>query len=521
MGDLHIEEILCDAREERRMLPTSLTNGVFYVFYFLLLAVAAVFLVRVGILGVSRGLFYENRALANVNKEVFVPAPRGAIYDRFGKALATNEPSFSVSVKLSEYRENQSAINNFLYESIGIAPFEIESAIRDANIEESDLVIITSDLSQDEIIKLKAIEIPGLYVEDNFRRVYPYGDSFAHVVGYVDAENIGRSELEASYEDILRGLDGTLLRQYNARGDILDHRELRRPSAGDDLHTTLDADLQIYFEKRLKAGLAALGRTGGVGIAIDPRNGEILSLFSLPTFDANLFAGRGDESDQKQKAALLTQSTKPLFNRAVSGSYNPGSTIKPLVAVAALSENVISPQKKIFSKGYIELPNPYNPEQPSRFVDWAAHGWVDVRSSLARSANVYYYAVGGGFEDIAGLGIERLIKWWRIFGLGEETNVDLFGESKGFLPNPDEKEVRAGTIWRIGDTYNVSIGQGDLLVTPLQLVNYIEAIATGGTIYKPHLNSNVSAEVLRIVTGPHESFTEVQNGMRDAVRMPS
>ena len=179
----------------------------------------------------------------------------------------------------------------------------------------------------------------------------------------------------------------------------------------------------------MKQGLSYLGSRAGVGIALNPQNGEVLALVSLPSFDNN-----------KIKAEDLIDSSKPLFNRAVSGFYAPGSTIKPLVAFGALKEEIIAPEKEILSIGYIEIPNPYYPDRPSRFVDWKPHGWVNLYSALARSSNVYFYEVGGGFGDQKGLGIEKLKDYWQKFGLGELTGIDLPGEAKGSLPDPETKE---------------------------------------------------------------------------------
>lgn len=516
--ELHVEEIFLDTPNSNRFLEVRLTKGVFHLFYFAALLLAVIFTVKIGYLNFWKGDFYADRALTNVNKEVYVPAERGLIFDRNMKKLAFNEPSFAVALKLSEYFDNRDEINKFLRESIGLTQDDTRNAIAHADLEKSDLVIVTRDLTQDDIIKLKSKEIKGLYIEDNFSRVYPEGSYFAHAVGYVDSENVGKTGLETFYNESLAGTNGAILRQYNARGEILDYKELRRPRAGSDLKTTLDSGLQKYFMNRLLEGLRSLGRTSGVGMAIDPRNGEILALISLPTFDTNLFVKSGDAAEKEKKSEVLVSNNKPMFNRAVSGAYNPGSTIKPLVAVAALSEKVVNPQKNIYSKGYIEIPNPYFPDKPSRFLDWKPQGWVDVHSALARSSNVYFYVVGGGFEDVTGLGIERLIKWWKIFGLGLKTGIDLPGESDGFLPNPAEKEKRTGTIWRIGDTYNVTIGQGDLLVTPVQLTNYIATIANGGKMYKPHLNIEEEPTLLSDLSGFQAEIKEAQIGMRDAVQ---
>ena len=192
---------------------------------------------------------------------------------------------------------------------------------------------------------------------------------------------------------------------------------------------------------------------------------------------------------------------------------------------------MIGPEKQIFSAGFIDIPNPYFPDQPSRFLDWKAHGWVDLRSALARSSNIYFYAVGGGLGDVRGLGIGKLNEYWRKFGFGVKTGIDLDAENIGFLPNPEEKEARKKDIWRIGDTYNVSIGQGDLLVTPIQLINQIAGIANDGIMYQPHLMEKIAMpdgriaeenqpKIINDFSGMHDLIVEVRKGMADAVAKP-
>ncbi len=528
--DLNLEEIFHESRGQQRSLEMSLTRSVFYGFYAFFIILVFIFSFRIFILAGYNGKFYSKRALANVNKEVYIPAPRGIIYDRNNIILADNKPSFSVSIKLSEFRKNQAEITTFLKDKINISEAEILSTIKNSKLEESDLVIISNTINEDELIKLKAVDIKGLYIEDNYLRNYPHKDSFSHVVGYVDTENIGRTGLESFYETNLDGTDGALVKQYNAKGDLLDSRELRKSIPGIDLATTIDAELQIYLKNQLLERIRILGRSGGVGVAINPKNGEVLALVSAPTFDANLFSTNSTKETSSIRKEILQSKARPLFDRAISGIYNPGSTIKPLVAVAALSENIITTQKTIHSKGFVEIPNIYNPELPSRFLDWKPNGWVDLYSALAKSSNIYFYAVGGGFpsgggaevgaDKMVGLGIDRLIKWWKIFGFGEKTGIDLNGENKGFLPNPTEKELRTGTPWRIGDTYNVSIGQGDLLISPLQLVNYIGAIANNGKLYELHLNKLLEPKLIRTIDAEENQINEVRKGMRDVVKMP-
>ncbi|MFH1246354.1 MAG: penicillin-binding transpeptidase domain-containing protein, partial [Candidatus Liptonbacteria bacterium] len=217
------------------------------------------------------------------------------------------------------------------------------------------------------------------------------------------------------------------------------------------------------------------------------------------------------------RSALLNDPNRPLFDRMVSGEYNPGSTIKPLVGVAALTENIVTPDFSVFSPGYLDVQNPYNPSNPSRFLDWRYQGYINLYSALAQSSNVYFYTVGGGANGVKGLGLDRLHSWWEKFGLGKLTGIDLPREGDGFLPTAEWKQRASGRPWLLGDTYNVSIGQGDLSVTPLQLLSYIGAIANGGKILMPHVGSTVEGKVNEDLTSLLPQITEVQKGMRATV----
>ena len=250
---------------------------------------------------------------------------------------------------------------------------------------------------------------------------------------------------------------------------------------------------------------------------MDPRTGEVLAYLNFPAYDNDVF-NSGGRSEERQK--ILSDPNRPLFNRAISGLYSPGSTIKPLVGLAAVQEGVISAERTIFSPGYLDVPNPYDPEKPTRFVDWRYQGNVDLSAALAQSSNVYFYEVGGGFGDIRGLGINRLREWWQRFGFGKSTGIDLFGEEEGFLPTPEWKERVSGDPWLLGDTYNVSIGQGDLLVTPIQLLNYAAALANGGVFRKPALVRGKVPEVIGDISKYEGAFLEVRRGMRETVTSP-
>jgi penicillin-binding protein 2 len=360
-------------------------------------------------------------------------------------------------------------------------------------------------------------------VEDDYMRQYPEPFIFSHILGYTKSVDFkstieGTAGLEAEYDEILAGVDGVRIAYRDARGTILGEKKAQEARAGKTLTTTIDAGFQRYFYARFKEGLDSLGKTSGVGLAMNPKTGEILSLVSFPSFDNN------------DPAKYLMTGGNPLFNRAVSGVYSPGSTIKPLVALAALHEKLVTPEFTVYSKGYLELPNPYDPEKPSKFLDWKAQGLVSMYSALARSSNVYFYVVGGGCTAVTcndvgrskGLGINKLNEYWKIFGLDKKTGVDMPSEGVGFLPNPTEKEQRTGQPWRIGDTYNVAIGQGDLQVTPIRLLTFFSSLANKGKAVKPHLLLLSTAP--HAVTQDYSSWTEeidaVRQGVRDVVAKP-
>ncbi|MDP3956386.1 MAG: penicillin-binding transpeptidase domain-containing protein [bacterium] len=517
--EVDLEEIISTG-PQNSFLQFSIERRTFQVLYVSVALAALIFGGRIIYLAGTEGAFYAVRAKQNANQEVILPAERGVILDRFGKAIAQNQPIFSVSLKISEYLKNRETIDSFLYKTLSVTESDLSALLTKADIQNSDSIIVARDIEPDKIIELKSREIAGLEIQNDFRRMYPQKEALAHTLGYVDYQSAGKTGLELFYDQVLTGEDGSSIRGQNAKGVPISDAEIKKPANGQSLTTTIDAEFQQYFYDRLSAGLTSLGRTSGVGLAIDPRNGEILAAFSMPSYDNNLFAKRGSKEEQSAKLKLLESADNSLFNRTISGLYNPASTIKPLHAVAALAEHVVDTSYRIFSPGYIEIPNPYDPGKFIRFLDWRPQGWVNVQSALARSSNVYFYEIGGGFDDLKGLGINRLISWWKKFGLGAKTGVDFPGEGEGFLPNPDEKEKRTNQIWRIGDTYNVSIGQGDLLVTPLQLLNYISAIANGGYLYEPRFNKNTTPKVISDLSSLSSEIKAVQLGMMDGVSKP-
>jgi len=497
---LNLEDILTDQVTEEDFLEIPLTDKVFRWVFFCIILIFLVTLGQFFYINVKEGDFYYNRAVTNMSDIKIQPAPRGIIFDRFGKPLLRNEPAIRVFISPHDFPEDYTlrlkALEN-VATFAGMDFLELKKMIEEKDWGQGENLLLLDDASHEQVVALSALDLKGIYIEPTFKRIYEYPFIFSHVLGYTGLVNtndlknnpnlfvddkIGRAGLEAFYDGYVRGNNGKEVFFRNAKGKVEEERSVQEPEPGSALYTFIDAELQKYMYTRLKDALTSLGRDSGAAIAMNPQNGEILGLVSVPGFDS------------KNLKEALTSQSKPLFNRAVSGVYNPGSVIKPLVAVAALTEGVIDPKKQIYSAGYIEIPNPYNPSQPGRFLDWKPNGWIDVHSALAKSSNIYFYEVTGGFESQKGIGILKLKEWWQKFNLDKKTNIDLIGEGQGFLPDPTWKEKERGEPWRLGDTYNVAIGQGDFMVTPIELLNYISVIANGGILYEPRIAKEIIDE---------------------------
>lgn len=531
------ESFFPGAAREFQALEVPASERAFFFAGLLAVLVAGVALVRVFGLNILEGGFYVVRAESNVHREIFLPAARGVITDRFGVVLAANTNAFSVFLDVVGFLRNPNhpeEVLTVLAEVLSLHVDEVRERIRKADLEKESTLVLARNITASEAIAVRGLNLSFVRVGDDYVREYLDAPLFAHVVGYTGADTegnavVGKTGLEAAYDAALRGEDGIALSYRDATGVAFETRMLSEPRTGREFRTTIDGDLQRYFYERMRAQLATTGRRAGVGIALDPRNGEILALVSLPSFDSQAFVDRKRSEDRLR---LLTDSAEPLFNRALAGVYSPGSTIKPLHAIAALKEGIVTPASRIFSTGSIEIPNPYVPDKPSRFLDWRPQGWVDLRSALARSSNIYFYAVGGGlprgdiastegWRSLGGLGIERIRAYWEKFGFGVKTGIDLRDEGTGFLPSASEKRTRTGEPWRLGDTYNVSIGQGDLLVTPLQLLDLIASLGAGGKVYRPHVNKDVPAELVRDDAREYGSeIALVREGLRAVVAEP-
>ncbi|MFA4890083.1 MAG: penicillin-binding transpeptidase domain-containing protein [Candidatus Paceibacterota bacterium] len=365
-------------------------------------------------------------------------------------------------------------------------------------------------------------------------RKYAEAGGFGHVLGYLglpseeDLANnkdaireavTGKNGIEKIYEKMLFGEAGVKISEVDSQNNVISESLQKQPEQGKDAILTIDSKIQAQLFNSIKSTAEERGFKGGAGIILDANNGEVLSLVSYPEYNSEILS----KGEQKEKIKeFIGDTNKPFLNRAISGLYAPGSIIKPLIAIAALNEGVITPEKQIFSAGFISLPNPFFPDKKSIFKDWKAHGWVDMRRALAVSSDVYFYEVGGGFEGQKGLGIKKIEEYAEKFGFDLKTKIDLNGETNGTVPNAELKAKSSpeDPIWRIGDTYNASIGQGYFHVTPIEMAVYAAAVANSGKIIQPHLlrdNSKNNLQIIRDLNIPQNYFQVVHEGMRMGV----
>ena len=372
-------------------------------------------------------------------------------------------------------------------------------------------VTIATDVDPSIVLQIEEerLDLPGVLIEISPSREYLYGELMGQLLGYTGpipaeqfdryqllgydlVDSIGLAGLELEYEDWMRGIKGLENIEVDVTGQkirTVSQEVEARP--GHNLRLTIDLELQKATAEALQETMDEVDSNQGVAIAMNPQNGEILAMVSLPTYDNNLFS----EGISSRELSLLSEDPwTPLVNHATAGLYPPGSTFKVIPATGALQEGVVDQETTFIDAGVLYLPNRFEPDnldlaQP--FYGWLRSGLgeVNVVSALALSSNIYFYQVGGGYEPIEfeGLGLERIGNYAEMFGLGQPTGIDLPGELSGLVPTSKWKRINYSETWLTGDTYNLSIGQGFVLVTPLQLLNAYAAIANGGLLYRPHL----------------------------------
>ncbi|MDO8676620.1 MAG: penicillin-binding protein 2 [Candidatus Azambacteria bacterium] len=539
------EEILLDKESASKLeMPLKKTRGV--IIFFIAFIILFSFLSRAFWLQIWQGDYYANRAIRNNVRLYPIQAPRGLIYDRNNKLLLDNTADFNLLLVPADIPKENETLKNWVKELSKISnkrEDEIFDFLKTISVKSTEPVLFSSNLNKDELIAIetKLRDTPGIFIRRETKRDYFEKYYFSHLLGYLGKVSradlksdsfytplnfIGKTGLEMQYENNLRGKSGKTAVIVDSDNTVLNILTAEEPKPGNNLTLSIDKDLQKLLTDALTEKMADTISPAAAAVVINPKSGAILSLVSLPSFDSNLF---NSNLSDKTYGVLANDKKRPFFNRAIGGAYASGSTIKPFMAAAALNENIVSPEYKIDDTlGYITIPNQYDPNVSYVFHDWKAHGFVDMRRAIAVSANVYFYVIGGGYKNIKGLGIDRIDKYFKLFGFGSSLGIDLPGETSGLVPNPTWKKSVKNESWFTGDTYNVSIGQGDVLITPLQLAAAISVIANNGILYKPKIVSKITdtngntlekfePEIIRNINIDKEKLQIVREGMRGAV----
>jgi len=510
-----------------------------------LVATALVLLTgRAAFLQVVQGAYYSDLAEGNRERTYTIVPPRGIIFDRNGETLVRNISTFALTLTIADLPRDPDERDLLLKEVAdlaGVNRTDIDLLISKYASSPFDAVPVKRGIPYESAMRLAiaSARLPGFNLEASSTRGYSASaTSLSHVLGYMGSiseeeysvwktegyrrvDEIGKTGIEQSAEKILRGTPGKQVMEVDAIGDELSIASKIEPVSGANITLTIDAALQKFIEDRLKDVFEATDTHRGVVIAIDPSSGAVRAMVSLPSYDSNAFA---DGIDPAEYARYLADENQPLFPRAIAGEFPSGSTFKPFVAYAAMNEGVVSEHTSFLSTGGIRIGEWF-------FPDWRAggHGQTSVRKALADSVNTFFYIVGGGFQETTGLGVERIVKGAREFGFGEKTGIDLPGEADGFLPSKEWKEEAKGERWYVGDTYHLAIGQGDLLVTPIQLAVATAMIANGGKEIDPYLIEAVDGPAGNSVTDsePHEQIFDpyivqvVREGLRQTVTQGS
>jgi penicillin-binding protein 2 len=434
---------------------------------------------------------YQTRSNSNRIKLLPVAPNRGLIYDRNGVLLADNKPVYSLEVIPEQVDDITTSLNE-ISQLLDISQEKQNKLLKAIKSKRRFKPIeLSSRLSEQQVslFSVNQHKFPGFFIDARLKRYYPFADLTTHSLGYVArinrkdsiklekeglsenyaaTRNIGKLGLEKYYQDILHGTIGHQEVEINNQGRIIRTLDFTPPIPGKDLTLTLDIELQMIAKRALS------GKRGAV-VAIDPRDGGVLAMYSNPSFDGNLFVH--GISSKKYKKLLDPKSNKPLLNRAVQG-YPPASTIKPLLALTGLEAGIITPETEIYDPGFYQLPG-----IETKRRDWRkwGHGKVNLSKSLEQSCNIYYY-------DLAyKLGITRISKMMEKFGFGEYTGIDIHEESRAIMPSIEWKRARYNQNWYTGETLSVGIGQSFWTVTPLQLSQAISILVNKGEIKVPHL----------------------------------
>ncbi len=509
-GDIEPHEVFLDTLAKTKEEEWGITQKRFelpiheklaYSIFAIFILVVGVLLFKVFYLQVIQGKQMALMSQNNFDRTKYSQAQRGVVYDKNLKQLVSNVSAFDLIYdkrNLFALSENPEQILQEAARITGQDYLQLEKNARD---DKNPQVLIAQNLPHETIVLLesKIKDWPGFEIVNNTVRNYDSGSFFSHLMGYVGkvsqnelkifdnysvSDYIGKSGIEKTYETVLRGQPGKTIIKKDAMGKLISQNDESQPIDGQGIVLNLDFDLQKQLMTTLQERMKSMNLRKAAAIAMDPNTGGILAMVSTPTFDNNVFSGKISATDYQ---AIQQDSGLPFLNRAIAGQYPPGSTIKPLIASGILQEKIISPETKIIDKGYIEVKNQYDPSIVYRYSGLEAPGLYDIRTAISMSSNIYFYVLGGGYRGQEGLGPQRIKTYLDLFGLGSQTNIDLPGEENGFIPSVEWKKQTYGQGWQDGDTYHLAIGQGGLIVTPLQMAVAYSAIANGGTLYRPEV----------------------------------
>ena len=463
---LELEEVLLDSSnipafnqarlEGKRELPIPARTV--YVVGLTSALVALLFFSKIFTLQVTEGAEFRAISENNSVNEAVIIAERGVVYDRTGEMVVWNE-----------------------VDERGIHDFPIRA--------------YTDRLGLGQVLG---------YVS------YPKKDNRGF---YFRTEYLGRNGVEAAYDEQLRGTNGSKIVVVDALGKTVGEHAISSGVNGKEITLSIDAELSEAMYQIISTSSEQAGFRSGAAAIMDIHTGELLAMTSFPSYDPEVMAD-GHEVDIID--SYNNDDRLPFLNKVISGAYTPGSIVKPFVAYAALAENIIDPMKEIVSTGEIVIPNPYNPSNPSRFTDWRAHGRMTMREAIAFSSNVYFYIIGGGFGDQKGLGITKMAEYYRLFGLGSLTGINIAQEQAGVVPDPAWKQEVFEDDWRLGDTYFTAIGQFGFLTTPIQMLRAYGALANGGTLVEPHVLKGAQGKTTNIHLDQAE-LKIIHEGMRKTV----
>lgn len=342
---------------------------------------------------------------------------------------------------------------------------------------------------------------------------YPSKDSAGF---YYREDYLGVDGVENFFDNKLKGQNGLKITETDVHGNVKTASVMTPAVNGENMVLSIDLRIQSKLYNIIAQTAQARGFSGGAGVMMDVQTGEIIAIVTYPEYDAQVLT---DGTDVAQIRGFFSDKNNPLLDRATSGLYTPGSIVKPVMALAALNEHVITPDTVLYTTGSISVPNPYNPDQPTIFRDWKDQGAIDMRKAIEQSSDVYFYEVGGGFGSQKGLGIANIDKYAKMFGYGNDVGSPFFGNKKGVVPTPEWKaSVFNGEPWRIGDTYHTVIGQYGFQVTPLQVVRAIGAIANYGILLHPTIIAHDTSMIANAdhINLPPSYFNVIHDGMRQS-----